>query len=118
MPAFSVFLGLLMLGAFAIGGDVGDGLFALGVMLVLAVGIVVFGRNETVRGLSGPGRDERWAKIDITASALTGIVLITVIIGAFLVEVAQGEDGQPWSQLGAVGGITYIIAVALLRWRS
>jgi hypothetical protein len=118
MPAFSVFLGLLMLGAFAIGGDVGDGLFALGVMVVLAAGILVFGRNETVRGLSGPGRDERWAKIDITASALTGLVLITVIIGAFLVEVAQGEDGQPWSQLGAVGGVTYIIAVALLRWRS
>jgi hypothetical protein len=45
-------------------------------------------------------------------------VLITVIIGAFLVEVARGEDGQPWSQLGAVGGVTYIIAVALLRWRS
>ena len=118
MPAFSVFLGLLMLGAFAIGGDVGDGLFALGVMVVLAAGILVFGRNETVRGLSGPGRDERWAKIDITASALTGIVLIAVIIGAFLVEVARGEDGQPWSQLGAVGGVTYIIAVALLRWRS
>ena len=118
MPAFSVFLGLLMLGAFAIGGDLGDGLFALGVMVVLAAGILVFGRNETVRGLSGPGRDERWAKLDITASALTGLVLITVIIGAFLVEVARGEDGQPWSQLGAVGGVTYIIAVALLRWRS
>ena len=39
-------------------------------------------------------------------------------IGAFLVEVARDDDGQPWSQLGAVGGVTYIIAVALLRWRS
>jgi hypothetical protein len=118
MPAFSVFLGLLMLGAFALGGDLGTGLASLGVMVALAAGIVVFGRNETVRGLSGPGRDERWAKIDITATALTGMVLITVIIGAFLVEVAQGEDGQPWSQLGALGGIVYIIAVAVLRHRS
>jgi hypothetical protein len=118
MPAFSVFLGLLMLGAFWIGGDVADGLWALGVMVALAAGILVFGRSETVRGLSGPGRDERWAKIDITATALTGIVLISVIIGAFLVEVAQGEDGEPWSQLGALGGVTYIVAVAVLRWRS
>jgi hypothetical protein len=118
MPAFSVFLGLLMLGAFWIGGDVADGLWALGVMVALAAGILVFGRSETVRGLSGPGRDERWAKIDITATALTGFVLIAVIIGAFLVEVAQGEDGEPWSQLGALGGITYIVAVAVLRWRS
>ncbi|HEY6693467.1 MAG TPA: hypothetical protein VI006_11490 [Solirubrobacteraceae bacterium] len=118
MPAFSVFLGLLMLGAFWIGGDLADGLWALGVMVALAAGILVFGRSETVRGLSGPGRDERWAKIDITATALTGFVLIAVIIGAFLVEVAQGEDGEPWSQLGALGGITYIVAVAVLRWRS
>ena len=117
-PAVSVFLGLLMLGAFALGGDVGDGLAALGVMVALAAGILVFGRSETVRGLSGPGRDERWAKIDITATAITGSVLIAVIIGAFLVEVARGEDGEPWSQLGALGGITYIVAVAVLRWRS
>ena len=118
MPAFSVFLGLLMLGAFWIGGDLADGLWALGVMVALAAGILVFGRSETVRGLSGPGRDERWAKIDITATALTGFVLIAVIIGAFLVEVAQREDGEPWSQLGALGGVTYIVAVAVLRWRS
>ena len=118
MPAFSVFLGLLMLAAFWIGGDLADGLASLGIMVALAAGILVFGRSETVRGLSGPGRDERWAKIDITATALTGMVLVAVIIGAFLVEVAQGEDGEPWSQLGALGGVTYVIAVALLRWRS
>jgi hypothetical protein len=118
MPAFSVFLGLLMLGAFWIGGNRTDGLWSLGVMVALAAGILAFGRSDTVRGLSGPGRDERWAKIDITATALTGMVLIAVIIGAFLVEVARGQDGEPWSQLGALGGISYIIAVALLRWRS
>ena len=118
MPAFSVFLGLLMFGAFALGDDVGSGLAALGVMVAVAAGILVFGRSDTVRGLSGPGRDERWAKIDITATAITGSVLVAVIIGAFLVEVARGEDGEPWSQLGALGGITYVVAVALLRRRS
>jgi hypothetical protein len=117
-PAVCVFLGLLMLAAFAIGGDLADGLVSLGVMVAVAAGVLVFGRNETVRGLSGPGRDERWERIDITATALTGSVLIAVIIGAFLVEVARGEDGQPWSQLGALGGVTYIVAVTLLRWRS
>ena len=118
MPVFSLFLGIVMFVAFWIGDDITDGLISFGIMAALAVGIVVFGRNETVRGLSGPGRDERWAKIDITATALTGFVLIAVIIGAFLVEVAQGEDGEPWSQLGALGGIVYIISVAVLRARS
>jgi hypothetical protein len=118
MPAFSVFLGLLMLAAFTIGDNVGDGLMSLGVMVAVALGIVVFRRNETVSGLSGPGRDERWERIDIHATALTGMVLIAVIIGAFLVEVARGDDGQPWSLLGAVAGITYIVSVLLLRARS
>jgi hypothetical protein len=117
-PAVALFLGLAMLVAFWIGDSVAEGLISFGVMAAVAVGVVVFGRSETVSGLSGPGRDERWARIDIHATALTGMVLISVIIGAFLVEVAQGEDGQPWSQLGAVGGITYIIAVAILRARS
>ena len=117
MPVFSLFLGALMLVAFWIGDSITEGIVSFGIMAALAA-FLVFGRNETVRGLSGPGRDERWAKIDVHATALTGSVLIAVIIGAFLVEVAQGEDGQPWSQLGAVGGIAYIISVAVLRARS
>jgi len=117
MPVFSLFLGTLMLVAFWIGDSITEGLVSFGIMAALAA-FLLFGRSETVHGLSGPGRDERWAKIDIHATALTGMVLITVIIGAFLVEVAQGEDGQPWSQLGAVGGIAYIISVAVLRARS
>jgi hypothetical protein len=35
MPAFSLFLGLLMLAAFWIGGSPGDGLIALGIMAAL-----------------------------------------------------------------------------------
>ena len=45
-------------------------------------------------------------------------MVITVIIGGFLVEVAQGKDGSPYSMLGAIGGLAYIVAVALLKWRS
>jgi hypothetical protein len=75
-------------------------------------------RSETLAGLGGPGRDERWEKIDIHATALTGLLLILVIIGCWLVDVAQGGDGMPYTQLGAVGGVAYIASVALLRWRS
>jgi hypothetical protein len=118
MPAFSVFLGLLMLGAFWIGDQPREGVFALGVMVALGA-VFFFGRrSETLQGLGGPGRDERWAKIDIHATALAGLVLIAVIIGAFLVEVARGHDGSPYSQLGAVSGLAYVIAVVILRARS
>ena len=40
------------------------------------------------------------------------------MIGAFLYEIANGDDGSPYAQLGAIGGVAYIAAVALLRWRS
>ena len=47
-----------------------------------------------------------------------GTVVLTVIIGAFMWEIANGDDGTPYSQLGALGGVAYIAAVAFLRWRS
>jgi hypothetical protein len=75
-------------------------------------------RSETLAGIGGPTRDERWETIDVHATALAGVVVMVAVIGAFLVEVAQGKDGSPYFALGAVGGLAYILAVALLRWRS
>jgi hypothetical protein len=119
LPAFALLIGGLMLGAFWIGGDLGQGLGSLGVMAFVAA-LFYFGarRSETLAGLAGPGRDERWEKIDIHATALAGMVLITIVIGGFLVEVARGHDGSPYGQLGAVSGVVYIASVALLRRRS
>jgi hypothetical protein len=117
-PAVSVFLGLLMLGAFWIGDEPGQGVISLGIMTGLGALFYFGGRSETLRALGGPGRDERWASIDVRATAAAGSVLVAVIIGAFLVEVATGGDGSPYAALGAVGGLAYVIAVAVLRARS
>ena len=119
MPAFSLVLGALMFVAFWIGDNPGQGAAAAAVMAVLAA-VFFFGarRSETLAGLGGPARDERWERIDVHATALAGIVLVLAIIGAWLVEIAQGKDGSPYAQLGAVGGLAYILAVAFLRWRS
>jgi hypothetical protein len=118
MPLFSVSIGLVFLAAFAIGGDVVGGLWSLGVMTAVG-GLFLFGsRSETLRGLAGPGRDERWAMIDIHATALAGMVTIAVVLGAFAYEIANGRDGSPYGQIGAIAGLAYIVAVAVLRRRS
>ena len=119
MPAVTLVLGAVLFAAFAIGGDTASGLQSFGVMAVLAA-VFAFGapRSETIGGLGGPGRDERWAAIDLRATAITGSVLITVVIGAFLFEVANGRDGEPYSQLGAIGGITYVVAWIAGRLRT
>jgi hypothetical protein len=56
--------------------------------------------------------------IDLHATALAGLVLVVYVIGAWLWEVAHGEDGEPYSQMGAIAGLAYLLAVAFLRWRS
>ena len=75
-------------------------------------------RSETLSGLGGPGRDERWERIDNHATALAGVALVCAIIGAWLVDAARGGDGEPFTRLGAFDGLAYVLAVAFLRWRS
>lgn len=118
MPAFSVFLGVLVLGAFWIGGSLRDGVYGFCVMAGVALLFLVGGRSETLRGLGGPGRDERWARIDVYATAFSGLVLVVAVVAAWLVEVARGDDGRPYGQLAAVGGLAYVLAVAWLRFRG
>jgi hypothetical protein len=117
MPLFCLALGAIVLAAFAIGGDLVSGLESLALFAVIAA-VAYFARgSETIQGLSGPGRDERWALIDLAATAFAGLVLILAVIGAWLYEIARGHDGNPYGILGAIAGIAYILAIVVLRAR-
>jgi|SRR4051794_31735873 hypothetical protein len=118
LPLFAVALGVAFLAAQWIGGDPGAGLFSLAILSGFGALVLLGGRSETVRGLRGDGRDERFREIDIHATALAGMAVIVTIIVAFLVEVARGHDGAPFSWLGAVGGLAYVAAVVALRLRG
>ena len=118
MPLFSLFMGALVFAAFAIGGNATDGLYTIPLFVGLAALFFFARRSETIQGLGGPGRDERWALIDLSATAAAGAILILVVIGCWLYEIANGRDGSPYGQLGAIAGLAYIVAVALLRFKS
>jgi hypothetical protein len=118
LPLFAVALGVAMLAVEWIGGSPVGGLIALGVMTAFAVLVLLGGRSETVRGLRGDGRDERFRQIDVAATAIAGVVVITAIIVAFMVEVARGHDGSPYTWLGAIAGLAYLVAVVVLRLRG
>ena len=118
MPAVSVFLGLLILVASWIGDRPEEGLGGLGVMTAVGLLFLLGGRSDTLAGLGGPRRDERWQSIDLRATAATGMVLVVAIVGSWLYEVTQGRDGEPYTQLGALGGVAYVVAVAVLRLRG
>ncbi|HEY1365780.1 MAG TPA: hypothetical protein VGF23_01650 [Gaiellaceae bacterium] len=117
LSAVAAVLGAGCLAAFWVGGHPGQGLAALGVMLVVAVAALLGGRFESVRGLRGDGRDEYWRRLDWDATGLAGMVLVTLVIAMAMWEWAHGRDGTPYVQLGAVTGVTYIVAIVGLRLR-
>jgi hypothetical protein len=85
-----------------------------------AFGLVVLlltGRSETVRGLT-VGRDERFAQIDLRATAVAGLVVLVTLIVAWLVTTARGQNGHPYDWLLAVSGLSYVLALAFFRWRG
>jgi hypothetical protein len=118
LPLFSVALGIVLLAAQWIGGDPGSGLESLAIMTGFGALVLFGGRSETIRGLRGDGRDERFRMIDIHATALAGLAVITAIIIAFIVELAKGHSGNPYGWLGAIGGITYLVAIIVFRIRG
>jgi hypothetical protein len=118
LPLLSVALGLVVFAAQWIGGDPSGGLVSLGIMTAFGALILLGGRSETIRGLRGDGRDERFRMIDIHATALAGLAVILAVIIAFIVELARGHNGNPYSWLGAIGGLTYIAAVVVFRIRG
>jgi hypothetical protein len=118
LPLVATGLGLACFVAFWIGGQPWEGVAALCVMVGFGALVFLGGRFELIRGLRGDGRDEYWERIDIVATALAGIVVIGVIIGMCLWEWAHGRDGSPYAQLGAIGGLAYVVAIGFLRLRS
>jgi hypothetical protein len=117
-PASALVLGAFVFTAFVIGDDAGAGARAAAVFVLLAAALAFGTRSETLQGLGGPGRDERWALIDLRATALAGLVTILVVIASWLWEVGHGRDGSPYAQIAAAAGVAYIVAVALLRRRG
>jgi hypothetical protein len=118
LPLFAVALGLIVFVAQWIGGDPRSGLVSFAIVAGFGLLVLLGGRSETIRGLRGDGRDERFRQIDIHATALAGLAVITAVIVAFLVEVARGHNGTPYTWLAAIGGITYIAAIIIFRIRG
>jgi hypothetical protein len=118
VPLLSVALGTVVFAAQWIGGDPGSGLVSFGILAGFGALILLGGRSETIRGLRGDGRDERFRMIDIHATALAGLAVILAIIVAFIVELANGHSGNPYGWLGAIGGLTYLVAIVIFRIRG
>jgi hypothetical protein len=116
--AFCVCLGGVALLASWLGGQLVSGLIDLALLACFGLFMALASGSETIRGLRGDGRDERFALIDLRATAVTGQVLIVAVIVGWLVEIARGHSGNPYGWLAALGGLAYVLAIAFFRWRG
>jgi hypothetical protein len=91
MPLFLLALGGLIFAAMVIGGNPEEGVGSFAVMAVAAAMFWFGGRSETLRGLGGPGRDERWSMIDLRATASRGVALLIVLSGSVAVGARAGR---------------------------
>lgn len=119
LPLFSLVLGGILWAASWIGGHPVAGLFSFLIMAAFGAIFVVGRRSESLRMMAAGRRaDERWRSIDLRATAISGLAVITAVIVGFLWEIAHGRSGQPYALLGAIAGLAYLLALVWLRWRS
>jgi hypothetical protein len=118
LSVWSLVLGIVVSGAMVIGGSVTTGLITFGLFVAFAA-VFYFGRrNETIAGLSAPGRDERWEMINQRALGFAGTIMILILVGGWIIELANGNDGSPYSEVIGGGAIAYFGAALWLRSRS
>jgi hypothetical protein len=112
-------LGAVCMAAQWIGVHPAAGAASFAIMAAFAAILVLLdGRSGAVAIMRRPARDERARNIDLAATAFAGGVVILVIIVAVMVQLARGEDPSPYAQLGAVGGIAYLVALVGMQRRG
>jgi hypothetical protein len=118
VPATAGIIGAGYLIAGILGGQTTFGITGFIVMAAFAAVLRRGARHsETVRGLMNHS-DERINSIDLRATAVTAIAMIAFTLTAFCVEVARGHSGWPYYGIAAVGGVTYLLSVVVLRIRG
>jgi len=117
VPGVAALAGAAYLVAGLVGDDLAFGVLGLVFMLGAGAAFVLAGRrSETVAGLRDR-TDERINEIDRSAALTAGMVVLLAVLILFVVEIAQGEDGSPYYQLSALGGLSYVVSLTWLRYR-
>jgi hypothetical protein len=97
----------------------------------IAIGLVVFyalaagaayvwaGRDSDIGAILRAGGDERQTRLDRDATALAGLAMaLTAIVGAVVSMALNGGDPGAYGVMCFVGGVTYAVALVILKRKS
>ena len=116
-PGFGVALGIVLFAIQAANGAPGWGLVSFAILAGYSAVLFLLGRrSEFVSLLRGDPTDERAGLIQLRAAAITCNVLIAVLVGGTLVAIARESSAAAiWGCLSAVAGVTWVLALLLVR---
>jgi uncharacterized membrane protein len=117
LPLIYVALGVVILVAQSVSGDTRSGVVWFAVMAGVAALYALGGKYQVIRQARGDFEDERDTSINRKAMAATGTILVIVLTGCIVFELARGNNPAPYSTLMAIGGVTYIAALLIQRYR-
>ena len=113
-------LGTVLAAADLVGGETpGRAAIAFGIVIAWALLVTVLSRrSEVFSVLAGRPVDERWEQINLQAAAgALGASALAVLLGVAVAEV-RGGDPMPYALVGVVMAISYVGAIAWLRFRG
>ena len=101
----------------------GDPAIAIGLVVFYAiaggVAYVWAGRDGDVGAILRAGADERQNRLDRDATALAGLALaLAAIVGAIISTARNGGDPGGYGVICVVGGVSYALALVVLKRRS
>lgn len=100
----------------------GDHGLAIALVAFYAIGSVVAwlwsGGSGDVAAIMRVGGDERQQRIDLHATAYAGLAATMFSFGAVIVQTARNADPYPYALVCGVGGVAYMVALAVVRRRS
>jgi hypothetical protein len=100
------------------GGGLARALVGAAIPIGYAVVVVYLGRRHaTASVLAGQPVDERWASINLEASAWSLGISAVFILGAFVWTLASGGPWQPYALVGAVLALAYVGSLLYLQAR-
>jgi predicted MFS family arabinose efflux permease len=117
--AFSLMLGLILLGISVMNGQLWIGFGFLLPTWGFAAFLYYGSRlSDTVALISDDVQDERNVQIHSKAALYTLNLMAAAIVGAFVVDIARGGTGSPYTWLALFSAVTYISLLMIFSRRG
>ncbi|GAB3978379.1 hypothetical protein GCM10029978_070930 [Actinoallomurus acanthiterrae] len=113
-PALAIAAGVAIGATEASRGHMSTGLVGFAVLLGYGV-LLAYRRGESVLTTHEAFGVGRRSGIHLRAAAMTGDVLVGVIVAAMLVQALRGAEIGLLAGLAAVAGVTYFLSIVMLN---